>query len=75
MFWTEDDIQPVVDAAVEVFGKQGQYYPKPFTFIKVENPKFGTVWYGDIQGDISHANTLLQNLKQRTNEQFSIVLD
>lgn len=75
MFWTEEDIQPIVDAAVEVFGKQGQYFTKPFTFIKVESSKFGTVWYGEIEGDISKAKPLLQLLKQKTNEEFSIVLN
>jgi hypothetical protein len=53
MYWNEDDIQPVVNTAVEIFGKPAQYQPEPFVYISIETPRFGTIWYGDVNGDIN----------------------
>jgi len=73
MFWTEEDIQPVVSAAEEVFGKQGQYSDDPFVFVGIEHAKFGTVWYGDVSGTYETIREFALNLTAKTGEQFNIV--
>lgn len=70
MFWSEEDIQPVVTAAEQIFGKQGQYHANPFTYVSIEHPKFGTVWYGDIAGTSETVRELTTALTTKTGEKF-----
>jgi hypothetical protein len=53
MFYDDADMIPVVDSAVNVFGKVGTYAPTPCVYTSVWTNKFGTIWYGDVEGDIS----------------------
>lgn len=68
MFYTAEDVQPVVNAAIEVFGKQAQYRPSPFVYISIEIPKYGCVWYGDVSGDYSTVKELSNKLSTKLNE-------
>jgi hypothetical protein len=68
MFWNEEEIQPVVDAAVSVFGPQAQYFPEPYVFVRLVHPKFGIIWYGDVEGTPSRVGQLTQSLVQKTGE-------
>lgn len=63
MFYTEEDIQPVVDAAISVFGTPGNMSNEPNTSynVYVETAKFGKIWYGDITGNA-------ESLMQKKNE-------
>lgn len=62
MFYTEEDIQPAVDAAIEVFGITGNMIHDNNAIIDVVvwTPEFGKLWYGDVPGP-------LDNLKEKCN--------
>lgn len=50
MFYTEEDVQPAVDAAVKIFGKQGSMDTgKNILYnISIFTREFGKIWYGDV---------------------------
>jgi hypothetical protein len=66
MFWTEEDIQPAVNAATKVFGTSAQYHLDPCVYVSVETPRYGCIWYGDVTGDFGtvreHAMALIAKL-------------
>lgn len=68
MFYTEEDIQPVVDAAISIFGKQAQYYPAPFKYVELETPKYGKIWYGEVQYDSTIIYEKVLQLSKKINE-------
>lgn len=70
MFWTEEDIQPVVDAAVKMFGSQGMYYyyPSNVCMLTVSSPKFGKIWHGEVEKTQQQATDMVKALSQATNE-------
>lgn len=68
MFWNEDDIQPTVNTAIEIFGTQAQYQPEPFVFVSIETPKFGPIWYGDISGDYTTVKEKVTQLAGKLGE-------
>jgi hypothetical protein len=53
MFYDEADISAAVDSASDVFGRVGAYAPTPCIYTSVWTNKFGTIWYGDVEGDVS----------------------
>lgn len=50
MFWTEEDIQPVVDATVTTFGTVGNMTTERGAILNVVifSKQYGKLWYGDI---------------------------
>lgn len=73
MFYTEEDIQPVVDAATKMFGIPGRYETSPFVYVAVETPKYGKIWYGDVSGDYSTLRVKSVELAKLINESVSII--
>lgn len=71
MFYTEEDILPVVTAAEEVFGTQAQYFPDPYVYVSVETPKYGCIWYGEINGDYAKVRELLVTLSAKIGEKVT----
>jgi hypothetical protein len=63
MFWTEEDISPVVDIANTVFGTVGNISMEPNTNynVTIETARFGKVWYGDVEGGVE---TLIQKKQE-----------
>lgn len=53
MFWNEEDVQPAVNKAVELFGPVGRMaYGKNVRHnMSVATKEFGKIWYGDIDMD------------------------
>lgn len=51
MFYDKEDVQPAVSAATQLFGAVAQYHPTPFTYLAIETPKYGKIWYGDVSSD------------------------
>ncbi len=53
MFWTEEDVQPAVNKAVELFGPAGRmFYEKNVRHnMSLATREFGKIWYGDIDMD------------------------
>lgn len=49
MFWTKEDLDPINELVVDVFGKQGRMSPKPkFPDCEIHSTKYGKLWYGDV---------------------------
>lgn len=69
MFYTEEDIQPVVDAVTEVMGVAGNmlHGKGVLANVVVSTPAFGTVWYGDFNGTTDTLTTTLVELSAKTN--------
>jgi hypothetical protein len=56
MFYTEEDIQPAVTAAVRIFGNNGTYvFGKNTVNITVATREFGKIWYGDVSATTVNA--------------------
>jgi hypothetical protein len=73
MFWQSEDVQPAVDAAVKIFGKQGnmEIGKNVLYNVSIFTPAFGKLWYGDVSMfDIS---AKLKELGTSINMQVSIV--
>jgi len=71
MFYDKDDVQPAVNAAIELFGRQAQYQPSPFMYLAIETPKYGTIWYGDVQMDVTTVKERCGELSKKINEPVS----
>ncbi len=71
MFYTEEDIQPVVDVVTEVFGPAGVMIEGKGVSknVVLGSPAFGKVWYGDVDGDQQYIQQLLSIVEQRTQHQ------
>lgn len=72
MFWSAEDIQPAVNAATEIFGKPAQYKVGQYVFISVETPKYGCIWYGDIEGNVDTVIQLSDKLSSKLNEPINV---
>lgn len=67
MYWTEEDIQPAVTVATELFGPAGNMmHGKNMKHnVMVATDKFGKIWYGDVDGSAEYIESLLNILSQR----------
>lgn len=73
MFYTEEDIQPVVDAAIKVFGSQGQYHYYPSQIVNmltITSKKYGKIWYGEVEKSYAQIIENLDYLKKTTDEEL-----
>jgi hypothetical protein len=49
MFYTQEDVQPAVDAAVRIFGKNGSYvFDGNVKNVVIATREFGKIWNGDV---------------------------
>lgn len=65
MFYTEEDVQPAVTAAEQIFGKPGSMdYGKNVLYnVHVFTREFGKLWYGDVSAfDVADKLKELHNL-------------
>jgi hypothetical protein len=53
MYYMEEDVQPAVNAAVDIFGTPGRILVEGDVLknISIATREFGKLWYGDIQRD------------------------
>lgn len=75
MFYTEEDIQPVVSAAIKVFGKQGQYHyfpSKVVNMLTISSNKYGKIWYGDVEKTSTEIFEGVKKLMKDTGEDLSV---
>lgn len=75
MFYTEEDIQPVVNSAIKTFGKQGQYhyYPsKVVNMLTISSNKYGKIWYGEVEQTSTEIFENLKKLMKDTGEDLSV---
>ena len=69
MFYTEDDVQPVVNVAVEMFGPNGNMLDgKNVTKnVIIGTKEFGKIWYGDVDGNVEYIADLCGVMSARIN--------
>lgn len=67
MFYTEEDVQPAVDMAVELFGVVGNISNERNSTknIVITSDKFGHLWYGDIEDTMDSIRTKCATLSQK----------
>ena len=51
MFWQEEDVQPAVDIATQIFGPVGTMMVNENVAhnVSIATREFGKLWYGDVQ--------------------------
>lgn len=69
MFYTEEDVQPVVQVAVEMFGPNGNMLDgKNVTKnVIIGTKEFGKIWYGDVDGNAEFISNLCGVMSTRVN--------
>lgn len=78
MFYTEEDVAPAVQIAVELFGPVGNMLPDSRLVNKnvtVGSDAFGKLWYGDIEGSEEYVSELCGIFSKRINQTVKIVPD
>lgn len=67
MFYTEEDVQPVVDAVTEVMGVVGNMVSGRGVLpnVTISTPEFGKVWYGDYVGTAEQLNANISQLSNK----------
>lgn len=75
MFWTAEDVAPAAKAIQETFGPQGNMMEKKGVTknVIIGIPKFGKVWYGDVDGNLEYVQGLCALLSTRLKEKVLIV--
>ncbi len=78
MFYSEEDIEPAVQIAKELFGPVGNML-EGSRFVAqnvvIGSSAYGKLWYGDVEGTIDYVNELCEILGKRINQKVSIVGD
>lgn len=77
MFYTEEDIQPVVDMVTEALGTVGNmaYGRGVLPNVTVATPEFGKVWYGDYVGTVDQLTTNISDLSTKTGYKLSFEIN
>ena len=78
MFYTEEDVEPVVKVATELFGPVGNMLMTGKFVTQnviVGTREFGKIWYGDVAGTPDYVNELCEILSKRINQQVLVVTD
>lgn len=75
MFYTEEDIQPVVDMATELFGTVGNISNERSSMknVVITSDKFGHLWYGDIDSTMESVLSSCTVLSQKFDLKVSVV--
>lgn len=75
MFYTEEDVEPVVQVAKEMFGPVGNIIEGKSVMknILIGTNEFGKVWYGDIEGDSDYILGLCRVMSQRVGQSVTVV--
>ena len=77
MFYSAEDVQPVADIAVQLFGRNGNLLEgKNVTKnVIIGSNEFGKIWYGDVDGDMEYVRSLCTVLTQRVGQNISVVTE
>jgi hypothetical protein len=76
MFYSEEDIQPAVQVATELFGPVGVMLPSGKFVAKnviIGTREFGKLWYGDVDGSEEYVKELCDIMTKRIGQNVSIV--
>lgn len=78
MFFQEEDIQPVVQVATELFGPVGNMLPSGRFITQnviIGTREFGKVWYGDIEGTTDYITEMCEVMTKRIGQKVFIVTE
>lgn len=77
MYWLEEDIQPAVTVATELFGPAGNmmHGKNMKRNAMVATDRFGKIWYGDVDGSMDYIESLLDILSQRIGARAYLVTE
>lgn len=77
MFYTEEDIQPAVDMATELFGTVGNMSEEKNVLknIVIFSSQYGKLWYGDVQDHMENIQTKCVNLAQKFNINVEVLTE
>lgn len=77
MFWTEEDVQPVVDMATDLFGTVGNMSADKNVLknIVIFSKQYGKLWYGDIQDQLENIQGKCNQIGQRFNIAVEVVTE
>ena len=69
MFYIEEDVQPIAQIAVEMFGPNGNMLEgKNITKnVIIGTKEFGKIWYGDVNGDTQYVTDMCSAMSTRVN--------
>jgi hypothetical protein len=69
MFYTEEDVQPAVDMATELFGTVGNMSAEKSVLknMIIFSKQYGKLWYGDIEDHMDNINTKCNQIAQKLN--------
>jgi hypothetical protein len=69
MFYTEEDVHPIAQVAVEMFGPNGNMLEgKNITKnVIIGTKEFGKIWYGDVNGDTQYVTDMCSAMSTRVN--------
>ena len=76
MFYSEEDIQPAVQVATELFGPVGVMLSSGKFVAKnviIGTREFGKLWYGDVDGSEEYVKELCDIMTKRIGQNVSIV--
>jgi hypothetical protein len=76
MFYTDEDVEPAVQIAVELFGPVGNMLSESRFVTRnviIGTREFGKLWYGDVEGTQDYVAELCDILSKRINQSVSIV--
>lgn len=67
MFYTEEDVQPVVDMTTELFGAVGNMSAEKNVLknIIIFSKQYGKLWYGDIEDQMENIHTKCNQIAQK----------
>ena len=67
MFYTDEDVQPAVDVACELFGPNGNMMEGKNVLknIHIGTFEYGKIWYGDVEGDTDYILNMCVVLSKR----------
>lgn len=75
MFYIEEDVEPIVQVAKEMFGPVGNILEGKNVMknIIIGTNQFGKIWYGDIEGDSDYILGLCHAMTQRVGLAVTVV--
>jgi hypothetical protein len=75
MFYTEEDVEPIVQVAKEMFGPVGNMLEGKNVIknVIIGTDQLGKVWYGDIEGDSDYVLGLCHAMTQRIGQSVTVV--
>lgn len=77
MFWNEEDIQPAVDMATEMFGTVGNMSETKNTLknVFIFSKQYGKLWYGDIEDTTDNVRQKCSQIAQKLGIHVELVND